>query len=229
MICPKAPTREEPLTQAGSFTIEGVDGISSIKIKVPEAVVGQAFTNAYGTFTITSIVTNLTAGGDPASITVNYSYTLNDNVPHPTVQARIRSLKYSMSMLRTPTDRPKAATVKVEIIDDVPDAKDFDSAGPVAENAAVTVNVIANDIQGADGVNLATGVALVGGSLTGTGTLVYNADGTFTYTPSAGEEGIISFKYQITDGDGDTDEATVTARPWQGFHANAACQRFASR
>jgi VCBS repeat-containing protein len=200
---------KEPLTQTGSFTINGVDGISSIKIEGVEAFVGQTFTTAYGTFTITSIVTNTTAGGDPTSITVNYSYTLNDNVPHP-VGGGENTITEVFDVDVTDTDgSTESGTVKVLIIDDVPDANN-DSAGPVAENAAVTVNVIANDIQGADGVNLTTGVALVGGSLTGTGTLVYNADGTFTYTPAAGEEGLVTFNYQITDGDGDTDIATVT-------------------
>ena len=202
-------TVKEPLTQTGSFTINGVDGISSIKIQGQEATVGLEFTNTFGTFKITGIVTNTTAGGDPTSITVSYSYTLNSNVNHP-VGAGQNSITEVFSVAVTDTDgSTETGTVKVLIIDDVPDANN-DSAGPVAENAAVTINVIANDIRGADGVNLATGVALVGGSLTGTGTLVYNPNGTFTYTPSAGEEGLVTFNYQITDGDGDTDIATVT-------------------
>jgi hypothetical protein len=40
--------------------------------------------------------------------------------------------------------------------------------------------------------------------------VVYNNDGTFTYTPNAGFEGEDSFEYTITDADGDTDTATVT-------------------
>ncbi|WP_422668238.1 retention module-containing protein, partial [Billgrantia lactosivorans] len=39
---------------------------------------------------------------------------------------------------------------------------------------------------------------------------VYNDDGTFTYTPTAGEEGVVSFDYTITDADGDESTATVT-------------------
>ncbi len=42
------------------------------------------------------------------------------------------------------------------------------------------------------------------------GSVVYNGDGTFTYTPAAGEEGTVSFDYTITDADGDISTATVT-------------------
>ena len=39
---------------------------------------------------------------------------------------------------------------------------------------------------------------------------VYNGDGTFTYTATAGQEGLDTFQYTITDRDGDTSTATVT-------------------
>ena len=42
------------------------------------------------------------------------------------------------------------------------------------------------------------------------GTAVYNGDGTFTYTATAGQEGLDTFQYTITDQDGDTSTATVT-------------------
>jgi len=75
---------------------------------------------------------------------------------------------------------------------------------------------LGNDTRGADGVNPATGVAYVAGSLrldgvaTDPAKLVYNGDGTFTYTPAAGEQGTVTFQYTITDADGDTSTATVT-------------------
>ncbi|WP_343809122.1 Ig-like domain-containing protein, partial [Alteraurantiacibacter aestuarii] len=78
------------------------------------------------------------------------------------------------------------------------------------ENDPVVVDVFANDEAGADGVDLVNDVAVVGGTLTGAGTVDYNDDGTFTYTPASGEEGEVSFDYTITDGDGDTSRATVT-------------------
>ena len=42
------------------------------------------------------------------------------------------------------------------------------------------------------------------------GTLVLNADGTFTYTPTANFNGSDSFTYEISDGNGGTAQATVT-------------------
>ncbi|WP_303396170.1 Ig-like domain-containing protein [Zobellella denitrificans] len=101
------------------------------------------------------------------------------------------------------------ATLTVQVNDDGPVAED-DSASQANENEQVTIDVFANDKAGADGVDLASGVALVEGSLTGSGSLVYNNDGTFSYTPAAGEEGEVSFQYRLTDGDGDSATATVT-------------------
>ena len=54
----------------------------------------------------------------------------------------------------------------------------------------------------------ATGVAVT--TAAGKGTAVYNGDGTFTYTATAGQEGLDTFQYTITDQDGDTSTATVT-------------------
>ncbi|MDI5890552.1 retention module-containing protein, partial [Halomonas rhizosphaerae] len=101
------------------------------------------------------------------------------------------------------------ATLTVDINDDGPVATD-DSVPQAAENQPVDIDVFDNDTAGADGVDLATGVALVADSLTGNGSLVYNEDGTFTYTANPGAEGSDSFSYTLTDADGDTATATVT-------------------
>ena len=67
---------------------------------------------------------------------------------------------------------------------------------------------LTNDLAGADGVDPATGVAVT--TPASKGTAVYNGDGTFTYTATAGQEGLDTFQYTITDQDGDTSTATVT-------------------
>ncbi len=95
--------------------------------------------------------------------------------------------------------------VDVTIRDDVPDAQDDAYEG--VEDQPVSGDVSLNDDAGADG---SAGYALVEGSLTGAGELVFNDDGTFTYTPAAGEEGQVTFEYLATDGDGDAAQATVT-------------------
>ncbi|MBN9403758.1 MAG: retention module-containing protein, partial [Burkholderiales bacterium] len=110
--------------------------------------------------------------------------------------------------------RTVSSDLVANITDTTPEAQD-DSVTQSAEDADVTVDVFADnghgaDTAGADGVDLETGVNLVPGSLNGTGNLVYNSNGTFTYTPGAGEEGTVTFKYTITDGDGDPSEAAVT-------------------
>ncbi|MBI4047808.1 MAG: cadherin-like domain-containing protein, partial [Devosia nanyangense] len=97
-------------------------------------------------------------------------------------------------------------TLKIEFNDDVPLAV-ADSATQALENAAVVIDVLANDHRGADGV---AANQVTWGSLTGHGNLSYDDNGSFTYTPAAGEEGTVTFQYTIVDGDGDKSTATVT-------------------
>src|SRR5690625_4365442 len=72
------------------------------------------------------------------------------------------------------------------------------------------MDVSANAKGGGDGADMATGISVVDGSSGGKGTLVYNGNGSSTYTPAAGEDGKVSFEYTITDADGDSATATVT-------------------
>ena len=155
---------------------------------------GQVITVPTGTLTITSY--------DPAG-TIGYTFTLADNTAGDST-----SQVFTVTVTDADGDTD-SEPFTITIVDDVPTARD-DSATQSAENTPVVVNVMPNDTTGADGVNLANGVALVAGSLTGTGSVAYNNDGTFTYTPGPGEEGTVTFQYRITDGDGDPSTATVT-------------------
>ena len=74
-----------------------------------------------------------------------------------------------------------------------------------AAQTDVTVNFSYSGTA-ADGTDF-TGVALAG--VPTKGSVVYNNDGTFTYTPTAGQVGADSFSYTITDADGDQSTATV--------------------
>lgn len=80
----------------------------------------------------------------------------------------------------------------------------------VAEDGTLSGSVLANNGNGPDsdpdGDPLS--VSLVTGSANGT--LVLNADGTFTYNPGADFNGVDSFVYRISDGNGGFDTATVT-------------------
>ncbi|RQP24754.1 tandem-95 repeat protein [Albitalea terrae] len=98
------------------------------------------------------------------------------------------------------------ATVSINVasVNDVPTA--------VADTVAATEDtpfigtVATNDTLSGDGGNV---FALVGGSGPAHGAIVFNNDGTFTYTPSANYNGADSFTYSITDADGDVSTATV--------------------
>ncbi|MES2783806.1 MAG: Ig-like domain-containing protein, partial [Pseudomonadota bacterium] len=189
---------------SGTITFNSPDGVGSVTVAgvvvTPGALPQQVSANGTGTLVITNYTYNPVTG--VGSIT--YVYTLNDN----TLNTNGESLSFPVVVTDLDGD---AATddLIITIVDDAPFAAN-DSGSQQSENAAVAVNVFINDVPGADGVNPASGVAVVAGSLTGAGTLAYNNNGSFTYTPAPGEEGVVTFRYTITDGDGDTSTATVT-------------------
>ena len=94
----------------------------------------------------------------------------------------------------------------VNVDDDVPVAVDDTITTPIT-CAFTTGDLLSNDSFGADGPASSGLVTFTNGEH---GTVVYNDDGTFTYTPTAGYKGSDSFTYTIMDGDGDTSTATVT-------------------
>ncbi|MDF0543046.1 DUF5801 repeats-in-toxin domain-containing protein [Sphingobium sp. H39-3-25] len=112
-------------------------------------------------------------------------------------------------------------TITIDILDDVPTARD-DTPRSLAEDAApINGNVLANDTQGADGATLTSvtigetttaiapsGTTLISGAY---GSYSFTAAGAWTFTPSldlANADGVdASFRYVITDGDGDMSAA----------------------
>ena len=73
------------------------------------------------------------------------------------------------------------------------------------EDVELTGNVITNDSD-VDG-DVLEAVTVIEPE---NGTVELNADGTFTYTPNTNFFGADSFTYEVTDGNGGTDQATVT-------------------
>ncbi|MGQ7829465.1 DUF5801 repeats-in-toxin domain-containing protein [Altererythrobacter sp. Z27] len=192
-------------TTTGTITFHSPDGVQSVTIEgvaidpnnLPQAI----FADATGTLVITGYAYDPVTGDG----SITYAYTLNDNTSGDDTNA-------TFEVVVTDLDGDVAADdLVITIIDDVPDAID-DFATQENENDPVTVDVFGNDVPGADDVAFDK-IAYVADSLTGAGTLVNNGDGTFTYTPAPGEEGDadgkVYFQYSITDGDGDTDIATV--------------------
>ena len=96
-------------------------------------------------------------------------------------------------------------TINVASVNDVPVAV-ADTVAAV-EDTPFIGNVGSNDALSGDGGNV---FALVAGSGPAHGGIVFNADGTFTYTPSANYNGADTFTYSLTDADGDVSTATVT-------------------
>jgi parallel beta-helix repeat protein len=96
----------------------------------------------------------------------------------------------------------------------------YDAHHPVAQaddfytglDQAVTGNVLANNGHGAD-IDLdgdPLSVSPYSGATSGGGSVVLNANGSFSYTPSAGFVGNDSFSYTLLDGLGGSSTGTVT-------------------
>ena len=182
-------------TSTGTINFVSPDGVASVTLDGTVITgAGQTIVIGNGTLTVTAF--------DAAAGTLTYSYTLEDNTSGD-------DTGFEVELVVTDLDGDTATgTFTIGVIDDVPTAND-DSAAQGGENDPVTVDVFVNDVQGADSVQL-DAIAAVDGTLSGAGSLAYNGDGTFTYTPAAGETGTVTFDYQITDGDGDVSTATVT-------------------
>ncbi|MBN8411024.1 VCBS domain-containing protein [Halomonas litopenaei] len=100
-----------------------------------------------------------------------------------------------------------SASISINIVDDVPQAVDDTAA--TAEDTAVTVDVLANDMGGADGAVLQSAALAPGHESAGRVT-VNSSTGELTFTPGPGVEGTVVIRYTIVDADGDTSEATLT-------------------
>ncbi|WP_232725624.1 Ig-like domain-containing protein [Qipengyuania seohaensis] len=191
-------------TATGTITFTSPDGVDTVTIggtvidpnNLPQVVVSDDT----GTLTVTGYTYDPETGVG----TITYDYELTDNT------GDTDGTTVTFPIVITDLDGDQAEDdLDITIVDDVPEAVD-DTASQAGENASISIDVLANDTVGADGVDLATGVEAVDGSLSGTGSLAYNDDGSFTYTPGAGETGTVTFQYTITDGDGDVSTATVT-------------------
>ncbi|WHS55175.1 retention module-containing protein [Pseudomonas brassicacearum] len=206
------------LTQSGTFTVTALDGVQTLSVGGINVVTGgvaagfpQSITTALGnTLTITGY--NATTG------VVSYSYTLLDNEAHPNANGA-NSLSEQFAVVATDDNGTTAnGNLDVNIVDDLPKAVDDSNASTASEtNLTLTGSVLTNDTQGAD--HVASG-PITPGTFTGTyGTLVLNADGSYTYTLNAadadfkglhgGGDGSETFTYTLTDADGDTSTANL--------------------
>ncbi len=95
------------------------------------------------------------------------------------------------------------ASVAVAPVNDYPQA--VNDYATTNDNTPTTINVLSNDYD----VDSGDVLSVIDFVTTANGTVVYNGDGSFTYTPNAGFTGLDDFAYRISDGSGGTDIASV--------------------
>ena len=212
-----------PLTQSGTFTVTSLDGLQNLSVGGIDIIKDGVINTGVQTLN-TGLNNTFTVNGyNPVTGVVSYSYTLTGADQHPAGDGT-NSVSEQFAVVATDVDGSTATgTVDVNIVDDVPSAAN--DTGGLIEGGTSTLNVLTNDVLGADG---ATVVAIKAGSnaavtvtsggstvINGTyGTLTISADGTAVYkgtpnlvtTPTATD----TFTYTIRDGDGDQSTATVT-------------------
>ncbi|MDH5722638.1 MAG: cadherin-like domain-containing protein [Alphaproteobacteria bacterium] len=124
------------------------------------------------------------------------------------INAALQSVVYAPQSLPVPesglTEKPQAAPPpgKGPNKNKNPDAQDDSASTDV--DTDVTINVLDNDSD-PDGDTL----TISGTTDPANGTVTVNGDGTITYTPDPGFEGIDTFTYDVDDGNGGTATATV--------------------
>ncbi|MCI2398320.1 Ig-like domain-containing protein [Aliiroseovarius sp. N1Y82] len=93
-------------------------------------------------------------------------------------------------------------TITVTGVNDDPVAED--DYGTTPYNTAVIVDVLGNDTDVEDDI-----LSVLGTPTSADGTVVVNPDGTLTFTPTDGFEGVAEIEYTVTDGNGGTDTGTA--------------------
>ncbi|WP_417604237.1 retention module-containing protein [Oceanimonas baumannii] len=139
----------------------------------------------------------------------NWTYTVNDPQQHGDSDAVFDNDRLSEVVpVRITDDDGEQATgnIHIEVLDDGPDAIDDFASTP--EDTPIVVDVIDNDIEGADGATV-TGVAFVPG-FEEAGTISITENGQIRFEPAAGTEGQVQIEYTLTDSDGDSDTAILT-------------------
>ncbi|WP_131108152.1 retention module-containing protein, partial [Pseudomonas sp. Sample_10] len=209
------------LTQSGTFTITALDGVQTLTVG-GIAVVTGGVAAGFPQSIVTPLGSTLTITGfDPVTGVVSYSYTLADNETHPTGNGT-NSLSEPFAVVVVDDNNTTAnGELNVNITDDVPKAIDDDNGVASETQLTLNGNVLTNDIQGADRVPVGENSGpITPGTFVGTyGTLVLNANGTYTYTLNTsdadfkalhgGGNGTETFTYVLTDADGDSSTANL--------------------
>jgi VCBS repeat-containing protein len=209
------------LTQNGTFTVTAPDGLTSLSIG-GIAVISAGVANGFPQSITTPLGSTLTITGyNPTTGVVSYSYTLNDNENHSSGDGTQLSEHFTVIAGDSNGDTA-TGSLDVTIVDDMPKAKDDNNPDTASETRlSLEGSVLGNDVQGADRVAIGPNSGpITPGTFVGTyGTLVLNANGTYTYTLNpgdadfkalhAGGNGTETFTYILTDADGDSSAAQL--------------------
>ena len=189
-----------------SYTITDAEGAQAMSTH--DVVIGPgAINDTYGTPHETAVNGDVKSGdfylpasvftktSDPANGTVVYNA---DGTYTYTPNAGFTGVDTFNYLVTDPNGQTATATETLHV-------------GPKAVNDGYTtpyITTVNGDVKGAD-------IYLPGSTFTKTsdpanGTVVYNADGTYAYTPNTGFTGIDTFNYLVTDPNGQTATATET-------------------
>ncbi|MFA5648371.1 MAG: Ig-like domain-containing protein [Bacteroidales bacterium] len=150
-------------------------------------------------------IKNVTIHTNPekGSVTVNANNTIT-YVPVKIMGSanRVEDFEYSVC-----TNNDLCAQAKVTVTTKWKDVTPIavDDARGTSVNEAVTIDVLFNDKNLWNG-----GIVVAIFEAPSKGTAIVNGDNTVTYTPAPNYIGKVTFKYKITDAQGDSNEATVT-------------------
>ncbi|MBE7380910.1 MAG: tandem-95 repeat protein [Leptolyngbya sp. SIO1E4] len=144
-----------------------------------------------------TVVTDVTNGTLTLNPDGSFEYLPNENFNGTD------TFTYEVSDGNGGTDQA-TVTLTVNPINDPPVAED-DLAFPGDEDTLITGNVLTNATDPEDDPLTATVVTDVTN-----GTLTLNPDGSFEYLPNENFNGTDTFTYEVSDGNGGTDQATVT-------------------
>jgi len=178
---PASATNPVGSTHTVTATVRGGDGSPAPGVEVTFSVTAGPNTGETGTATT------------DADGKASFTYTGDGGPGTDTIEA---------SFVDGSTTRSTTATKTWEAVNQPPDA--VDDTLTTDEGTPATINVLANDTD-PDGDPL----AVTGVTSPQHGSVSCSANGDCTYTPAAGYSGPDSFTYDITDGRGGTDTATV--------------------
>jgi T1SS-143 domain-containing protein len=220
---------------AGTLFKAGADGLKTVTIASPPSLstiykdangfaVVEAATWANPPLTSAGGVTTWTASsannGTVATLVIgadgSYTFTQMKPLVHSTTSTTEDNRDLVFNFVVTDGDNDTASgSLTIRVNDDTPLAQD-DTRTIDEDASATTLDLLANDSAGADGLR---SVTLVGNPVfTAGATAPTGAGGTFSlsdagilsFTPAANWNGTASVTYRLTDGDGDSIDRTAT-------------------